>query len=139
MASAILPIPSLLPDGPDEEPFTAAQWTMLMAIMDTVIQSIGHEPAETKSTSNTVSEEAYDAAINDIKNTIAEAPGAKALDEYMDEKASDITAFRDMLKRAFGQALPPDARKKLGFILGVLECVKGLLVYRGILAYAFSF
>ena len=122
MASTVVPLATPLPDGPNEEPFTAAQWTTLMAIMDTVIPSIRRDTTTNRTISQlAIADVEYNAAAGHIRKTVVNAPDSESLDEYLNEKASDNPRFQAVLKRTLGHYTPEESRKGLAFVLSALE------------------
>lgn len=118
----LAPLANPLPDLAPGDPFTEEQWTILMAIMDTIIPSIRKE----SNTSNkieqlTVSDVQYDTAVDHLKSTVVEPPTSEALDEYLDERPSANPRFQSLLKRYLGQYAPEDAKKGLSFVLSALK------------------
>lgn len=118
-------LPTLLPDGPEESPFTEANWITLLAIMDTVIPSIarGKSTSSIELNQRTISEEEYQTTAAHLKETVVDPPNAKDLDEFLAERASDIPGFQQLLKRSLVFYAPQDARKGLGFILSALKYI----------------
>jgi hypothetical protein len=118
----LAPLVAALPEQPSELPFTEANWTTLLAIMDTVIPSIRRETQATdKSTQLSISDVQYNTTVTYLKNTITNPPDSESLDEYLDEKPSDNPRFRELLQRTFMSYVKDDAKKGLGFILATLK------------------
>ncbi|KAL5326810.1 hypothetical protein ACEPPN_004499 [Leptodophora sp. 'Broadleaf-Isolate-01'] len=126
-------LPTLLPDGPEESPFTEANWITLLAIMDTVIPSIarGKSTSSIELNQRTISEEEYQTTAAHLKETVVDPPNAKDLDEFLAERASDIPGFQQLLKRSLVFYAPQDARKGLGFILSALNTRIGSRILTG--------
>ncbi|KAK2630194.1 hypothetical protein QTJ16_001014 [Diplocarpon rosae] len=126
-------LPTLLPDGPPATPFTDANWTTLLAIMDAVLPSIRREGSpETRSQfRKTITDTQFHDTITHLKETVVDAPDSKALDEYLDERPSDIPRFRELLKRTLGDYVPQDARKGLGIVLASLDTRVGSMLLTG--------
>lgn len=122
LASHLAPLPALLPDGPFKDPFTPAQWDILLALMDTIIPSIQRGPTKVqKATHLVVADAEYDNSIRVVKKVVAGNPDDEALDKYFNEKASDSPQFQALLKRALGQDIPEESRKGLAFVLSTLK------------------
>jgi hypothetical protein len=118
----LAPLATPLPEGPAEKPFTDAQWTTLMAIMDTVIPSIRRQTTTADSLSQlTVSDVEYNATVQHLKETVVDAPDSESLDVYLNEKPSDIPEFQELLSRLLVFYGREDARKGLGVILSALK------------------
>lgn len=126
MASKVIEVvghlPTLLPDGPTKDPFTEANWTTLLAIMDTVLPSIQKEStASSKQYQATVSDAEFNSALELLKENVVDAPDSKSLAEYLDERPSKLPRFQELLRRTMGVYVPEDGRKGLGFILSALK------------------
>ena len=118
----LAPLASPLPDLPPGEPFTEDQWKILMAIMDTVIPSIGRETTAGDNVGQlTLSDAQYNTALDNIKNTVVNPPTNESLDQYLHESPSANPRFQSLLKRTLGQYAPEDARKGLAFVLSTLK------------------
>jgi hypothetical protein len=124
MASSDLlaPLVTPLPDAPTEGFFTDANWSTLMAIMDTVIPSIRRETT----TSNklyqlTISDVEYNAKANHLKRTVVNPPDSESLELYLNERPSDIPRFQDLLKRTLVFFTRDDAKKGLTLVLSTLK------------------
>ncbi|XMA08295.1 hypothetical protein WAI453_001086 [Rhynchosporium graminicola] len=126
-------LPTLLPDGPDEGPFTDANWTTLLAIMDTVISSIGRVNTTNINEIHRkiISEEEYQTIATHLKETVIDPPDNKDLAEYLSERASSIPQFQELLKRSLVNYAPEKSRKGLGFILTSLNTRVGCLMLTG--------
>jgi hypothetical protein len=124
MASSELlaPLATPLPDGPPEGFFTDANWSTMMAIMDTVIPSIRREiTTSNKLYQLTISDVEYNSKVNHLKKTVVNAPDSESLDEYLNERPSDIPRFQDLLKRTIVCFARDDAKKGLTFVLSTLK------------------
>jgi hypothetical protein len=120
----IAPIPTPLPEVSAEQPFTEANWTTLMAVMDTVIPSIRRESASNHELSRYVlPDPKYNTAVAEIKSTVANISDDNLLDIYLDEKPSSIPRFQELLRMTFLKFVHDDGRKKMAFILGALKYV----------------
>ncbi|KAL2074356.1 hypothetical protein VTL71DRAFT_8134 [Oculimacula yallundae] len=133
MTEVVGHLPTLLPDGPEEGPFTDANWTTLLAIMDTIIPSIkrGDSTSSSNSDQRTISGEEYQTTITHLKETVVDPPSSDDLDEYLSERASDIPRFQELLKRSLVNYAPEKARKGLGFILTSLNTRVGCRILTG--------
>jgi hypothetical protein len=117
--AALAPLAIPLPDPPAGEYFTPAQWETLLALMDTVIPSIRR--TEDKPFQVTVSDTTYEAAVEHLKKNVVGAPDREALDRYLDERASEIPEFQDLLKRTLIHYARDDAKKALAGLLSALK------------------
>lgn len=133
----LAPIETPLPEVPAGEPFTEANWTTLMAIMDTVIPSIRRESAPTKDLNqHALADADYDAAVQRIKSTVVDIPDGDLLDIYLDEKPSNIPRFQELLRLTFMKYVREDGKKSLAFVLSALNTRVGALMLTG---YSTSF
>ena len=93
-----------------------------MAIMDTVIPSIRREiTTSNKLYQLTISDVEYNSKVNHLKKTVVNAPDSESLDEYLNERPSDIPRFQDLLKRTIVCFARDDAKKGLIFVLSTLK------------------
>lgn len=118
----LAPLVSPLPDLPAGEAFTPEQWTMLMAIMDTVIPSVqrGAKSGSTVS-QQTISDAEYRQTVEHLKKTVVGEPEGKVFDDYLSEKPSENPRFRALLKRSMVAFSREDIRKNLTFVLSALK------------------
>lgn len=118
----LAPLANPLPDLPPGESFTEEQWSILMAIMDTVIPSIRRETTQSdKIQQLAVSDVQYNTAVDHLKKAVCDPPTSEYLDEYLDERPSANPNFQSLLKRYLGQYAPDDAKKGLAFVLSALK------------------
>ncbi|KAF4629884.1 hypothetical protein G7Y89_g8259 [Cudoniella acicularis] len=123
--ATLAPSPVSLPGTLSREPFTESQWTTLMAIMDTTIQSIRKESsADGGISSLAIPDSDYDATIKELKEAMPCQPDTASLEEYFDEKVSDNPQFQVLLKRTFVDSLPEKSRKGLAVVLSTLNHYK---------------
>jgi len=119
---ALAPIATPLPDGPTELPFSALQWTTLLAIMDTVIPSIRRDSTTNNQVSQlTISDVEYNKTVNHLQKTLVNLPDSKSLDEYLDEKPSGIPRFQALLQRTLSTFARDDAKQGLSLVLTTLK------------------
>ncbi len=118
-------VPTPFPALPPDEPLTAAQWDMLMAVMDTIIPAVQREEVSASLSSSTfvISNAEYTAAVNHLQTTLSNPPTKNELDEYLKEKPSESAEFKDLLKRQLVSYTREDRRKGLAFILSALKWV----------------
>ena len=113
-----------LPESPGDEHFTPAQWTTLLAIMDTVIPAVHRESTTSYQLSQlTITQTEFNAAVDHLKATVVDAPSVEELDPYLEERPSENPLFQDLLKRMLVHYSRDDARKGLGMILSGLKYV----------------
>jgi hypothetical protein len=120
-AEALAPLATPPPDGPAELPFSALQWTTLLAIMDTVIPSIRRETTTNKVNQLTISDIEYNQTVHHLKKTLVNSPTSESLDEYLDEKPSDNPRFLALLQRTLSTFARDDAKQGLSLILTTLK------------------
>lgn len=90
--------------------------------MDTVIPSIHKEAAGAASDAHlTIPDSTYNAAIESLKGECRAALDSKLLDRYLNEKASDVPGFRDIVVRTLGTYTKDEERKLLGLVLSTLK------------------
>jgi hypothetical protein len=119
---ALAPLATPLPEGPSELPFSALQWTTLMAVMDTVIPSIRRERTANNNVNQlTISDMEYNQTVHHLQNTLANSPDSDSLDEYLNEKPSDNPRFQALLQRTLSTFARDDAKQGLSFILTTLK------------------
>jgi hypothetical protein len=118
------PLEVPLPQSPGDEHFTPAQWTTLLAIMDTVVPAVYRESTTSYQLSQlTIPQKEFSAAVDHLKATVVDAPSVDKLDAYLEERPSENPLFQDVLKRTLVHYSPENARKGLGFILSSLKYV----------------
>jgi hypothetical protein len=120
--AALAPLTIPLPHLPEGEPFTADQWTTLLAIMDAVIPSVQRGAESGSSTTQqTISHAEYNTTVEDFKKAVVGTVEDKTLDEYLSEKPSEIPRFRALLKRSMVSFSREDVRKNLALVLSALK------------------
>lgn len=118
MSTALGPQSTPLPPLPADV-FTSAQWSILLALMDTVVPRIVRASAASPSRAIdelVISEEEYGA--------IASAAGNKegeTLDAYLAERPSESEEFKGLLRRQLVSYAREDQRRPLMIILSVLR------------------
>lgn len=119
----VVPLTSALPDAPVRNYYTEAQWTTLMALMDTIIPSIKRESVASKSSINVelIPDTMYSTAVHQLQRALINAPTEVELDQYLAEKPSDNPEFHDLMKRSLMQYSREDARKGFAFLLSGLK------------------
>lgn len=123
-AAALAPIPA-------EDPLTAAQWTILLAIADAIIPAI--EPISVANTSTTIpaKDNEYSAAISALTSLTPQAGGEAVAKSYLRESATSNPAFREGLHRVIALYLPQSSKKELGLVLNILNTRAGSLFLTG--------
>lgn len=125
MLEAIAPLAAPLPDPPAGDAFTPAQWTTLLAIMDTIVPAIHRESVTPSSTSTVqaVPDVQYNAVVHEVREKVKDLPKDDELDGYYSERASQCPGFEDLLKRTLVDYSRSDARKGLALVLSTLKYV----------------
>ena len=97
---ALAPLATPLPEGPSELPFSALQWSTLLAIMDTVVPSIRRETTTNSDVKQlTISDVEYNQTVHLLQETLVNSPDSESLDEYLNEKPSENPRFQALLQR----------------------------------------
>jgi len=105
-----------------DQHFTDAQWTTLMAIMDTVIPAVHREATTSYQTTQlTISNEKYSKAVEHLKANVVDPPSTELLDSYLSERPSENPAFQALLRRTLVDYSRDDARKGLAIMLSALK------------------
>ena len=118
----VTPLAKALPDSEPGKYFTDAQWSTLMAIMDTVIPSVHREAMTSyQITQLTISSEKYAKAVEDLKANVVDPPSIELLDSYLGERPSENPKFQEILTRSLLEYSRDDARKGLAILLSALK------------------
>ncbi|KAI9839696.1 MAG: hypothetical protein M1838_004308, partial [Thelocarpon superellum] len=129
--SAIARVETALPDPPDHEVFTPDQWKMVLAMADTIVPEIrpSHTPHLGPQLFLTQSE--YAAAVQDIKNSVANPPDDAVIEQYLAENATSNARFRRELQRIFAAHVRDDVRSGVGLIISMVNSRVGSLIFNG--------
>jgi len=119
--SPVTPKASPLPPVSTTDPLTPSQWRTLLALADTVIPSIVPETTANSSEELGVPETVYSSALTTIETTFHHGQTKELAREYLNERPSQIPAFRELIHRLFGTHLPTDVAKSLATSLTLLE------------------
>lgn len=118
----LAPLATPLPAIDRDDPFTEAQWTTLMSIMDSVIQSVTDDAARMDERSHMVVEtKEYSETVKHIKDQVVGNLSEENLRAYFQEKASDVPEFQELMKRTFSCNVPQKGQKGLGVVLSALK------------------
>lgn len=118
--SLIAPLDAPLPPPPDGQVLTESQWTTLMAIADAVIPSI--EVSSTLSNSSlSLTPAEYASAHETITRHLPAQADPSLTKRFLQENASSLPGFRELIQRILGNYLREDARKGIRVILSALE------------------
>ena len=116
----IAPLDTPLPPSPDGQILTESQWTTLMAIADAVIPSI--EVSSTLSNrSLCLAPSEYASTVQTISQRLPAEAGPNLTQRFLQENASSVPGFRELLQRILADYVREDARKGIRVILSVLE------------------
>lgn len=126
----VAPLDAPLPDPPAGNYFTEAQWTTLMALMDTVIPSVKRESVAStpKLDEEYIPDTMYNTAVHHLQRNMTNPPVEAQLDQYLAEKPSDAPEFHELVKRTLIQFSREDARKGFSFLLSALKYAPQKLV-----------
>lgn len=121
--------PTLLPDGPTQNPYTDASWATLLAILEAILPSIRREAAGAAGAEpvwqRSISDEEYHRTLDHLTATMVDAPNGDDWARYLAERLSEIPRFQDLLRRTLGVYAHADARRGLGVLLAALKYVVG--------------
>lgn len=116
----IAPLDAPLPPPPGGEVLTESQWTTLMAIADAVIPSI--DVSSTLSNSSLcLAPSEYASAVETITQRLPAQTPPNLTQRFLQENASSVPGFRELLHRILGDYMRQDARKGIRVILSALE------------------
>ena len=120
----ITPLDAPLPSPPEGEVLTKSQWITLLAIADTIIPSIDM-PTSASPHKLCLQKGEYTAAIHTLgkKTSTPRSTNLELPERYLQERASSIPEFRQLLRRTLGDFVREDARKGIRVILSALEYV----------------
>lgn len=107
-------------DPPDASFFTATQWRVWYALMDTIIPSIVPKGKEHHGTGEyAFAQDTVESYFQYVQNQLSSPPSREDFETYLSEKPSDIPAFKDHMIRTL-HGLPKDLRDQLGSMLTML-------------------
>ena len=116
----IAPLDTPLPPPPDGQTLTESQWITLMAIADAVIPSIKvSSTLLTNSLCLAASE--YASAAATITKRLPPHTDPDLTQRFLEESASSVPGFREVIQRTLGDYVREDARKGMRVILSALE------------------
>ena len=116
----IAPLETPLLPPPKGQVLTESQWTTLMAIADAVIPSI--EVSSTLSNSSLcLAPSEYASAVDNITQRLPTGTDPNLTQRFLQENASSLPGFRELLQRILGEYVREDARKGIRVILSALE------------------
>ncbi|KAK4691797.1 long-chain-alcohol oxidase, partial [Lecanoromycetidae sp. Uapishka_2] len=126
----IAPLDAPLPPHTEGEVLTESQWTTLMAIADTVVPVI--QASSTHSTNALcIQASKYANATAKLKQRLLSEVNSDLPNEYLQENASSIPGFKELLRRTIGDYIREDARKGIRVILSALDTRAGCLLTTG--------
>ena len=119
---AFAPLAIPLPEGPEDKYFTDAQWTTLLAILDTVIPSITRDASTSHQINQiTISDKEYNDAMDHIKANIVNPPSTELLDKYLQECPSKSLRYQELLRRSLVVHSRDAPKKGLRVVLAALK------------------
>lgn len=125
-SSLITPTP--LPPLPESDCLGQAQWTTLLALLDTFVPSIVNQDVKAGKDSKDdgrlhVSSDEYVATTQSIITNLPNGCLPENVTSYLEEKASNIPAMRDTFRRILNLYIPSEARRGLALALTALKWV----------------
>lgn len=132
-AAKIIPRASPVVPIPDEDPLTPAQWKTLLALADAVVPAVVPSSAAVPSSSTADNESMTALALpvaeyREAVASVAAVVEGQSADEkeelartYLGERASEIPAFRAIIRRMLAVYMPEEGRRKLTGILNMLK------------------
>src|SRR6266516_4575965 len=105
-----------LPESPQEDIFTSDQWAILWAIADTVVPSVCKKSEKSSIDQLVIADSEYADTVDKIKKSVQSPSDNKVLTAFLEERPSEIPAFRDLLKRSFAFYINEDGRRSIGVI-----------------------
>ena len=116
----IAPLDTPLPPPPDGQVLSESQWTTLMAIADAIIPSL--QVSSTLSNSSLcIDPSEYMSAVKTITERLPAETDPGLTETFLQENASSVPGFRELLQRTLGEYMREDARKGIRVILTALE------------------
>lgn len=94
-----------------------------MAIADTIIPSLEVSSPMSSTTHLRIEASEYTVAVEKLKESVPNDVDADIPRTYLNENASSIPAFKDLVHRTLGDYVREDARKGIALILSALEYV----------------
>ncbi len=119
----LAPLASPLPPPPEGEVLTQSQWTTLMAIADTIIPSLEVSSASSSTTHFRIEASEYTVAVEKLKEAIPGDAEADLPRLYLNENASSVPGYKELVHRTLGEYVREDGRKGIALILTALEYV----------------
>ena len=116
----IAPLDTPLPPPPDGQVLTESQWTTLMAIADAVIPSI-QVSSTLSNRSLCVAPAKYASAHETITQCLPAQTDPDLTQRFLEENASSLPGFKEVLQRTLGDYMREDARKGIRVILSALK------------------
>jgi hypothetical protein len=113
---------SPLPPAPAEDPLTKDQWRTLLAFADSIIPSVvPHSSGQTSSDVRAIPAGEYASATVSIENHALGGGHTGLAKAYLDERPSQLPAFKENVYRFLGLHTPHELRKLLAFGLDTLK------------------
>ena len=116
----IAPLDTPLPPPPDGQVLTESQWTTLMAIADTVIPSI-QVSSTLSNRSLYIAPAKYASTHETITQRLPAQTDPDLTQRFLEENASSLPGFKEVLQRILGDYTREDARKGIRVILSALK------------------
>lgn len=119
----LAPLASPLPPPPEGDVLTPSQWTTLMALADTIIPSLEVSSPSDSTSQLRIEASDYTVAVQKLKEAMPNDVQGDLPRQYLNENASSVPGFRDLVHRTLGSYVREDARKGIALILTTLEYV----------------
>ncbi|RAR14485.1 long chain fatty alcohol oxidase [Stemphylium lycopersici] len=134
-AEPVSPKATPLPPLPSEDPLTPAQWKTLLAITDAIVPAIKPMSTARAQTEIATTDIEYSTAVRTLGARIpkSDPDAVAAAKEYLNDYASQNSAFRPELQRIFALYMPHNQRRDLATVLNVLDTRPGSLLLTGYL------
>jgi hypothetical protein len=120
-SAPVSPKDSPLPPVPAEDPITKDQWRTLLSLADCIIPSIQPSSIAQPTSQLAVSDPDYGTALGKIEQYAVADGGNGLAKKYLEEKASDIPAFTENLRRILTFYVPTDMKKEFQLGLTLLK------------------
>ncbi|KAL8711186.1 MAG: hypothetical protein Q9220_004331 [cf. Caloplaca sp. 1 TL-2023] len=126
----IAPLDSPLPPIPEGDVLTSSQWDTLLAIADTIVPAVEVSPT-TSLNALSIKPSELTEAVQQIRRNLPANAGADVTQNFLAEKASSVSGFKDLVQRTFGEYMREDALKGIRVILSTLDTRAGCYLLTG--------
>ena len=119
--SALAPLATPLPAGPEGEHFGKGQWDILLALMDTVVPRVVRAVAEGNGELDYVISDTEYEDITKRVGVCVSPPDTATLDAYLAELPSENKEFQDLLMRQLVFYVKDEQTRGLNLVLSTLK------------------